>query len=183
MNIFLLALTLALSFRVTAIVDGRTLAVQSSQQSMTVRLAGIEAPDPAATAMLHRLTENRSIDIEELSGADGQLTGYVYRRPDGLFINVEMIHAGFATASRTPHRHGSSFLAAEAAARSARRGLWSANPDAADWESRFTGVRYLGEAPRIAPGRAEAKKPDPSADKHRTVAPPPKRSSKTRKKQ
>ena len=167
MNILLF--TLAVSFRITGIADCRTLSAKSAEQSVTIQLAGIECSGPATAAMLARLTENRIIYIEPAGRPQGQLIGYVYRWPDGLFINLEMIHAGYATASPAPHRFGSSFIKAENAARAAHRGLWSANPSAADWESRFSGVRYLGETSPRAPNKS--------------VEPQPKVSSKKRKKQ
>jgi micrococcal nuclease len=58
----------------------------------------------------------------------GRLLAYVYRRPDGLFVNAELVRRGFATTLTIPPNvaHAEEFLRLQRAAREAGRGFWSA---------------------------------------------------------
>jgi micrococcal nuclease len=58
----------------------------------------------------------------------GRLLAYVYRQPDRLFVNAELVRRGYATVLTIPPNvaHAGEFLALERSARRAGRGLWSA---------------------------------------------------------
>ncbi len=56
----------------------------------------------------------------------GRLLAYVYRAPDGLFVNLALAHEGFATTLTYPPNvaHSHDLSAAVRDARQAQRGLW-----------------------------------------------------------
>ena len=58
----------------------------------------------------------------------GRQLAYVFRRPDGLFVNEALLRGGYAERFRnTPNRrYVDRLIAAEQAARDAGRGLWGA---------------------------------------------------------
>lgn len=66
-------------------------------------------------------------DVEERDRF-GRLLAYVYREPDGLFVNAELARRGYARPLRIAPdvRHAERFAALAREARSAGRGLWSA---------------------------------------------------------
>jgi micrococcal nuclease len=132
-----------LSGRVTKIVDGDTIHVALGGRDEKVRYIGMDTPEThkpgtpvqcfgrAASAYNARLLEGRSVDLRtdaETRDRYGRLLAYVYRRPDGLFVNAELVRRGFATILTIPPNvaHADEFLRLQRAARSAGRGLWSA---------------------------------------------------------
>ncbi|HVF33276.1 MAG TPA: thermonuclease family protein [Acidimicrobiales bacterium] len=129
---------------VDGVVDGDTVRVRLPGRSGTesVRLIGVDTPETAgpgglrecfgkeASARTAQLlpegTEVRLVRDVEARDRYGRLLAYVYRRPDGLFVNLALAEGGFAAPLTIPpnvaHRDG--FVAAAAAARDAGRGLW-----------------------------------------------------------
>lgn len=128
---------------VERIVDGDTLVVARGH---TIRLIGIDTPetkDPRrevecfgenASAFLEDLLPKgssvRLVGDDEPTDQYGRTLAYVYRLPDGLFVNAEMLRQGFAhVLTIAPNvAHADAFVAAAAEARRAGRGLWSACP-------------------------------------------------------
>lgn len=78
--------------RVTAIQDGRTIVVDAAGKSEMLRLAGVEITDEVRARELLRWTVGSSWVMAERSG-DGWR---VWRSPDALFINAELVLRGFA---------------------------------------------------------------------------------------
>jgi micrococcal nuclease len=118
------------SWRTEKIHDGDTITlVDSIGRVEKVRLLGIDAPEyrqphgPEAARALDRLTRGRFLHVDA-SGRDqfGRLLATLY--VDDRNLNRELVAAGhawvFQRSSPDPD-----LLAAEAAARTARRGLWS----------------------------------------------------------
>jgi len=57
------------------------------------------------------------------------LVAYVYREPDGLLVNLELVRQGYGHAlTEYPFDGLEQFIAAEREAREARRGLWADAP-------------------------------------------------------
>ena len=127
---------------VVHVVDGDTIVVRVDGREETVRLLGIDTPEtrkpdspvecfgPEATARLEALlpegTTVRLVrDVEPRDRYD-RLLAYVYRDTDGLFVDLVLVAEGYAgTLSIAPNvAHRDQLAAAEAEARSARRGLW-----------------------------------------------------------
>src|SRR3954469_11456806 len=97
---------------VTRVVDGDTIHVALGGRDEKVRYIGVDTPEthkpgtpvqcfgPAASAFNARLLEGRSVRLRtdaESRDRYGRLLAYVYRRPDGLFVNAELVGRGFAT--------------------------------------------------------------------------------------
>lgn len=135
--------------RVLRIVDGDTIVVSVGGREDRVRYIGIDAPESVrpntpvehfgaeAAAANAALVGGRFVLLErDVSDRDqfGRLLRYVWlETADGpLFVNLELIARGFATAVTFPPdvRHVDLLRAAEREARSRARGLWSATASA-----------------------------------------------------
>ena len=127
---------------VDRVVDGDTLVAADER----VRLIGVDTPesvDPRravqcfgreASAYLSSLlppgTPVRLVaDVEQRDRYD-RLLAYVYRLPDGLFVNAELLRSGHAQVLTVPPNvaHSDRFVALAAEARRTGRGLWTACP-------------------------------------------------------
>jgi micrococcal nuclease len=131
--------------RVVRVVDGDTVlvALGAGGTQERVRLIGVDTPETvkprtpvqcfgrAASAEAHRLLDGRSVRlVPDVEARDryGRMLAYVYRRPDGLFVNAELARRGFARQMTIPPnvRFADRFGALVAQARRAGRGLWKA---------------------------------------------------------
>lgn len=82
--------------RVTAVTDGRTIVVEREGKPLTVTLAGIELTDHAgARALLQWTLVSQWVMLEEQQGGGA----FVYRSPDALFLNRELVARGMARAT------------------------------------------------------------------------------------
>ncbi len=83
--------------RVVEVSDGRTVVVDSNGERKTLRLAGISVVDEArATALLRWTVGTSWILAEPLAGGDYLL----FRSPDALFVNRELVLRGYARATQ-----------------------------------------------------------------------------------
>lgn len=129
--------------RVVRVVDGDTIVVALGGRQERVRYIGVDTPETvkpqtpvqcfgkAASAANRRLVAGRRVRlVADVEARDryGRLLAYVYREPDGLFVNAELVRRGFATVATFPPnvRHAARLRALAAQARRAGRGLWSA---------------------------------------------------------
>ena len=108
------------------VIDGDTITVGPSR----VRLFGMDAPETdqrggaAAKSHLIGLAGGREVRVEPKAvDRYGRIVGQV--RLGALDLSEAMVLDGFAVATRRYHRD---YVAAEHAAREARRGLWKADP-------------------------------------------------------
>lgn len=125
------------------VVDGDTIVVNSMGDREHVRMIGIDTPEtvhptkpvgcfgPEAS---HRTTQLLPVGEqvllvrdEEIRDRYGRLLAYVYRSSDGLFVNLELVRSGYATAYRFPPNDtlAAQFSRAESQARRAGLGMWS----------------------------------------------------------
>ena len=128
---------------VVRIVDGDTIAVVRGGQEVKVRLIGVDTPEtvhPSKPVEAYgkeasRFTTNllkgekvylvRDPTKAEQSDQYGRLLAFVYRAPDGLFVNAEIIRQGYGHAYvQYPFRYTEEFRALERFAREAGKGLW-----------------------------------------------------------
>jgi micrococcal nuclease len=131
--------------RVVRVVDGDTIRVllDHPRESRTVRYIGVDTPETvkpgepvqcfgkAASAFNRRLVAGRRVRLvlgRERRDRYGRLLAYVYRRPDGLFVNAELVRRGFAQTLTIPPNvaHAAEFRALAGRARRDGRGLWAA---------------------------------------------------------
>lgn len=135
--------------RVERVVDGDTLLLVGGQR---VRLIGIDTPETVrpdhppepfgaeASAFTKQLVAGREVRLEfdrQRIDRYGRALAYVY--VDGLLLNEEIIRHGYSrAATRFPFRADMQrrFLAAQAEAREAGRGIWSTSPPSADTSAR-----------------------------------------------
>lgn len=129
---------------VERIVDGDTLVIAGGRR---IRLIGVDTPetkDPrrpvqcfgreAAAFLASTVAPGTTIrlvgDVEQLDPY-GRTLAYLYRLPDGLFVNAELLRQGFAQVLTIPPNvtHADRFVALAGEARAAGRGLWSACGD------------------------------------------------------
>lgn len=136
------------SVTVERVVDGDTVAVRVGGRREKVRLLGINTPESVkphtpvqcyakeASARLKALlppgVSVRLVrDVEERDRY-GRLLAYVYRQPDGLFINLDLMQGGYAQllTYRPNVAHVDELQGAERDARRAGLGLWGSCPAA-----------------------------------------------------
>ena len=125
---------------VTSVIDGDTIKVQLPSGPVVVRLAHIDAPESyqagggAATRALHGrlLAQEVSLQVVERQGED-RMAAFVRLGDEN--INAWMVKQGHAWAIRSASLDPS-YCAWEDAARSLRRGLWSAPEWVAPWDWR-----------------------------------------------
>ncbi len=127
--------------RVERVVDGDTIVVAGGHR---VRLIGVDTPetkDPrrgvqcygkeASAFLAGVLASGTSVrlvgDVEQHDAYDRTLA-YVYRLPDGLFVNAELVRRGYADVLTIPPNvaHAAELAALAREARQGDRGLWAA---------------------------------------------------------
>jgi len=132
---------------VVRVVDGDTLELRLGAVTERVRLIGIDTPESVkpdspvecfgneASARLEALlpsgTEVEVVRDAELRDPYGRLLAYLFRRPDGLFVNLAMVTDGYANQLTIPPNvtFADDFRAAVSQARRSGLGLWRACPD------------------------------------------------------
>lgn len=116
---------------------GNVVVVQLAGEQRQLRLIGTFAPAAgteadAARAYLWDLLRGERVYVEyeadwPLKDREGRYWAYLYRAPDGLFINVELIRLGLARLSAPqPFEFQAAFETYEDHARRAEKGLWAA---------------------------------------------------------
>ena len=124
---------------VTRVVDGDTIHVWTGGRDEAVRYIGVDTPESvkpgtpvqcfakAASAENGRLVAGRRVRLvydAERRDRYGRLLAYVYR--DSLFVNAELVRAGYARTLTIPPnvRFAERFARLARDAREHRRGLW-----------------------------------------------------------
>ena len=129
---------------VTRIVDGDTIVVRDDQgDSVKVRLIGVDTPETVhpnksvqrygkeASRFTKNLLKGEKVYLipDAQQGATdryGRTLAHVYRFPDGLFVNAEIIRQGYGHAyTKYPFKYMIEFKQLEKFAREAEKGLWS----------------------------------------------------------
>ena len=128
---------------VVRVVDGDTIRVRLGGTDEPIRYIGVDTPETvkpgtpvqcygrAASAYNKRLLKGHSVRLvfdAERRDRYGRLLAYVYRQPDGLFVNAELVRRGYAQPLTIPPNvsHAPEFRALARGARRAGRGLWAA---------------------------------------------------------
>ncbi|MFO8013502.1 MAG: thermonuclease family protein [Phycisphaerae bacterium] len=123
---------------VTAVGDDLTLTVTVDGQATPVRLLGVaeaqvtgDEPPMTARTFLRNLLAGEFVHLvadENLDATDeeGRRVAYVYRVPDGLLVNLELVRQGYAVTARDyAFEHLDAFLIYQRRARADDRGLWA----------------------------------------------------------
>jgi micrococcal nuclease len=128
--------------RVERVVDGDTIVVRLGDVDERVRYIGMDTPESvkpgtpvqcyaeAASTENRRLVAGREVRLvpdAEARHRYGRLLAYVYREPDGLFVNAELVRRGYARLLTIPPNvaHEAQLRRLARHARAAGRGLWS----------------------------------------------------------
>ncbi len=124
-------------FPVVRVIDGDTLVVLMDARDVTVRLVGVAAPERTepygheAATFLTNLLKGESVQLEYEGGVPhldrfGRTLGYVYRQPDGLAVNLEVVRQGYGSVYDEKHfSQEPVFRRYERRARSVKKGLWA----------------------------------------------------------
>jgi micrococcal nuclease len=128
--------------KVVRIVDGDTVVVSLNGKPTRVRLIGVDTPETVhpkkavefygkeASRFTTNLLKGESVYLDydqQKTDKYGRTLAYLYRAPDGLFVNLEIIRQGYGHAyTMFPFKYMEVFRAYEQRAREAGRGLWAA---------------------------------------------------------
>jgi micrococcal nuclease len=132
----------SLDTTVVRVVDGDTLVARAEGRAERVRLIGVDTPETvspskpvqcygkqASNHLKKLLPPGTAITL--VTDADthdryGRLLAYVYRHPDGMFVNLELAQDGYASLLTFPPNvaHEPQFARAVDAAHQRRLGLW-----------------------------------------------------------
>ena len=115
---------------------GNKLVVRLDGEETTVRLIGTYVPSKGSEAddalnFVTRLLTGESVYVQyepdwPLRDRENRVWAYVYRAPDGLFVNLELIRLGYAKISAAgPFEHQELLRAYERLARKNDKGLWN----------------------------------------------------------
>jgi micrococcal nuclease len=126
---------------VARVVDGDTFVAQTEKQKFRVRLIGVDTPEtvkpqtpvqcfgPEASSYAKRALNGRQVrlvyDVDRYDRY-GRVLAYVFVGSE--FFNLELIRRGYGVVLTVPPdvAHVAEFVAAQVAARTSGRGLWSA---------------------------------------------------------
>ena len=129
-------------YKVLRIIDGDTVELLMDGSRTTVRLIGVDTPEPSelngneALRFTIDLLKGENVYTEQeprnTVGKYGRTLLYLYRAPDGLFVNLEIIRQGYGRAYTVyPFQYLELFKHYEKRARELGKGLRSpAEPDA-----------------------------------------------------
>ncbi len=138
-----------IAYPVLGVTDGDTIRVSIDDKPVIVRLIGVDTPEtvhPSKPVQRYgkeasRFTTNLLmgeqvyLDTEPQQGPTdryGRTLAYVYRAPDGLFVNAEIIRQGYGHAyTQFPCKYTEEFRQLERFARQAEKGLWAEPPNKA----------------------------------------------------
>jgi micrococcal nuclease len=131
-----------IAYSVLRVIDGDTVEIEYEGRPTTVRLIGVDTPETVhpqraveafgkeAFAFTRNLLLGEEVWLRfDTNKVDkyGRLLAYLYRVPDGLFVNLEIVRQGYGHVyTGFPFRHMDLFKYYEARARDIGKGLWEA---------------------------------------------------------
>ena len=135
------------SHAIVSVVDGDTAKIEFEGETISMRIIGIDTPEtvhpsrpvewygPEATVRARELLEGKTVTLEydadpdhDRFGRYGRLLVYL-RLEDGSDFGKLMVEAGFARAyPKYPFSRSKEYMAVEAGAKKAKKGLWGLEP-------------------------------------------------------
>jgi len=133
------------TYEVVRVIDGDTFEARTGSEIFKIRLIGVDAPETvhpskpveqygieASQFTANLLLGERVYVITDSQQGEtdkyGRTLAFVFRYPDGLFVNAEIIRQGYGHVYTIyPFRYMEQFRALEKQARKAGKGLWAAN--------------------------------------------------------
>ena len=126
------------AYKVLDVIDTSTVRIQYKDKPTTIKLIGIVPRQPTQAyakesyTFIHNLLLDEHVYLrfdKQKTDTSGNHLAYIYRAPDGLFVNLELIRQGYAqTYASVPFKHAELFHTYAHKARDARKGLY-AQPD------------------------------------------------------
>lgn len=131
------------TFAVARVIDGDTIAVETSGGQVSIRLIGVDTPETVhpskpveyygkeASQFTANLLKGEKVYLvtdpsQGNTDKYGRTLAYAYRAPDGLFVNAEIIRQGYGHAyTQYPFKYVQEFRQLEGFARQAEKGLWA----------------------------------------------------------
>ena len=129
-----------IAYKVVKIVDGDTVDIDYKGEITRVRLKGVDTPETVhpnkpvelggreASIFMHNLLIGESVYLrfdEDREDNFERMLAYLYRAPDGLFVNLEIVRQGYGRVEvRFPLKHKELFLHYEQIAKETRKGVW-----------------------------------------------------------
>lgn len=129
------------AYRVQRVIDGDTIKIDYNGKSESVRLIGVDTPEMNDPDKTLRVLAERAADFTRqlLAGKSaylqfdrdrrdkfGRLLAYVYRAPDRLFVNLELVRLGYGRAyTKYPFRKSALFREHEKHAKAEGLGVWA----------------------------------------------------------
>lgn len=131
------------AYKVKRVVDGASLVALVDGKELVIRLIGVDTPEPSdaqqavadygeqSRQFVKDMLGGKSVFLEYEPGSAkldkaGRTLAYVYRSPDRLFVNQEIIRQGYGhTYAKYPFKHLEAFRSNERAAKEAGKGLWA----------------------------------------------------------
>ena len=129
------------AYPVLKVVDGDTIKIEYEGKSESVRLIGVDTPEtvhpnkpvepfgPEASSFLKNMLKGESVYLRfgnDERGKYGRLLAYVYRAPDAIFVNLEIVRQGYGSAYTIyPFKHQEIFRNYEERAQDVGKGLWA----------------------------------------------------------
>lgn len=127
------------AYSVVRVIDGDTVEIDHEGITTDVRLIGVDTPETVhpskpvelygkeASAFLNNLLLGESVYLRfdsDKTDKYGRMLAYLYRAPDGLFVNLEIVRQGYGHAyTQFPFKHSEMFLHYASKAKAAGRGL------------------------------------------------------------
>lgn len=156
------------AYGVTEIVDGDTIKVQIGNTETTVRLIGVDTPETVhpskpveeygkeASSFTRNLLAGESVYLtSDAQSTDtdkyGRKLAYVWRYPDGMFVNLEIVRQGYGHAYTVyPFDHQQLFKTYETRAREIGKGLWATETptELSSWADRMAADNTKTESPK-----------------------------------
>ena len=139
------------AYKVVRVIDGDTVKIDYNGKATNVRLIGVDTPETVhpnkpveaygkeASNFTKNLLLGESVYLRfdvERTDTFGRLLAYLYRAPDGLFVNLEIVRQGYGHAyTQFPFKHMELFRYYGNRARTAGKGLYGAPQARVDSQS------------------------------------------------
>jgi micrococcal nuclease len=120
------------AYQVLRIVNGETIVIDMNSQDMKIKLIGVKPAEKYGeemTLFVKNLLKGENVYIVDDSNQNepNKYGYYIYRLPDGLFVNAEIIRQGYGLADTTaPFKYVTEFKQLEEFAKERGKGLWDA---------------------------------------------------------
>ena len=128
------------AYKVVRVIDGDTVKIDDNGRLTNVRLIGVDTPETVhpnkpveaygkeASNFTKNLLQGESVYLRydgQRTDTFGRLLAYVYRAPDGLFVNLEIVRQGYGHVyTQFPFKHIEVFRYYGNRARTAGKGLY-----------------------------------------------------------